>query len=63
MRRSTRHRCPERKATALPISNDAMKAIRAANRSGESDFNPRRSDEVTLLLQGKYEKDGHPISL
>lgn len=46
--------------------NDAMKAIRSANRSGGQvlpALTRRRSDEVTLFLQGKYEKDGHPISL
>jgi hypothetical protein len=45
---------------------EAMNAIRAANRSGGAvlpTLTRRRTDEVKLFLQGKYEKDGHTISL
>jgi len=45
---------------------DAMKVIRAGNTTGgkvSRGLTNRRSDEVKLFLQGKYEKDGKPISL
>ncbi|WP_333676242.1 glycoside hydrolase family protein [Dyella sp.] len=45
---------------------EAMQTIRAGNTSGgkvSKGLTHRRTDEVTLFMQGKYEMNGQPISL